>query len=109
MLRPARLVAAAVVGMLALGAQAAPADPAPEEVYGMLEAIDPVVGFDWAPPVDDPEIAEAAANGATVTNVPCGFGDRPGVLAPQILRRPVRTTGHLVVTPSGNVTFICHA
>ncbi len=31
------------------------------------------------------------------------------MLDPQIFRRPIRTTGHLVVTPSGNVSFHCHA
>jgi hypothetical protein len=43
-----------------------------------------------------------------VTDELCTFGDRPGVLNP-IFRRPIQTTGHLVVTPSGNVSFICHA
>jgi hypothetical protein len=81
----------------------------PGEVYGTVEAIDPLVGFDWAPLVADPEVAEAAAAGATVTDEPCTFGDRPGVSDPDIFRRPIRTTGHLVVTPSGNVSFVCHA
>lgn len=86
-------------------------EPVPGEVYGMTTAIDPLVGFDWAPEVDDGEVAAlaAAAAGATVSDVPCFFDDRPGVLAPTIFRRPIRTTGHLVVTPSGNATFVCHA
>jgi hypothetical protein len=78
-------------------------------VYGTLVAIDPLVGFDWAPEVNDGTVAALATDGATVSDAPCGFGDRPGVLAPQIFVRPVLTTGHLVVTPSGNVTFVCHA
>lgn len=31
------------------------------------------------------------------------------MLDPQIFRRPIRTTDHLVVTPSGSVSFVCHA
>jgi hypothetical protein len=107
--RPGRIAAVLVLGALAWGAQPASADPASEQPYGMLEAIDPLVGFDSAQPVQDATIADAAANGATVTSEPCAFGDRPGVPAPQILRRPIVTTGHLVVTPSGNITFTCHA
>ena len=109
--RPARVAAAVAVAALGFAAQALPAgaeDPA-DEVYGTVNSIDSLVGFDWAPPVADPEIAEAAATGAVVTDEPCTFGDRPGVPGPQIFRRPIRTTGHLVVTPSGNVSFVCHA
>jgi hypothetical protein len=36
-------------------------------------------------------------------------GGRPGAPGSQIFRNPVTTTGHLVVTPSGNVSFVCHA
>ena len=80
-----------------------------EGVYGTIDAVDPLVGFDWAPALDAPDVAAAAA-GATVMDAPCTFGDRPGgVFAPQIFRRPIRTTGHLVVTPSGNISFVCHA
>jgi hypothetical protein len=104
--------AAAIVGLsvLAFGAQAslsAGEEPG-GQTYGMVEAVDPLVGFDWAPAVADADVAAAAASGAVVTDAPCTFGDRPGVLNP-IFRRPIRTTGHLVVTPSGNVSFICHA
>jgi hypothetical protein len=108
--RPARVAALVVLATLGFGAQASlsGAEEPAQEVYGTVDAIDPLVGFDWAPPVEDSEVAEAAANGATVTDEPCTFGDRPGVLDP-IFRRPIRTTGHLVVTPSGNVSFICHA
>jgi hypothetical protein len=110
-LRPARVAAVVVAGTLGFGAQASlsGAEEPVEGVYGMVEAIDPLEGFDWAPPVEDPEVAAAAADGATVTDEPCTFGDRPGVVDPQIFRRPIRTTGHLVVTPSGNVSFHCHA
>jgi len=81
-----------------------------EGTYGTIDAIDPLVGFDWAPALDAPDVAAEAAAGATVTDAPCTFGDRPGgVLAPQIFRRPIRTTGHLLVTPSGNISFVCHA
>ena len=109
--RPARVAAIVVVAAVGFGAQASlSAADEGSGVYGTVDAIDPLVGFDWAPAVDDPEVAEAAAAGATVTDVPCTFGDRPGgVLAPQIFRRPIRTSGHLVTTPSGNVTFVCHA
>ena len=109
--RPARVVATIVLATLGLGGQASlsGAEEPAQEVYGTVDAIDPLVGFDWAPPVEDREVAEAAAAGATVTDEPCTFGDRPGVLDPQIFRRPIRTTGHLVITPSGNVSFICHA
>jgi hypothetical protein len=108
---PARVVATVVLATLGLGAQASlsGADEPSQEVYGMVDTIDSLVGFDWAPPVEDPDLAEAATTGATVTDAPCTFGDRPGVLDPLIFRRPIRTTGHLVVTPSGNVSFICHA
>jgi hypothetical protein len=57
----------------------------------------------------DPDVAEAAANGATVTDEPCSFGGRPGAPGSQIFPNPVSTTGQLVVTPSGNVSFVCHA
>src|SRR4051794_30801672 len=108
--RPARVTTIIVLAALGFGVQVAwsGADE-PAEVYGTVEAIDPLVGFDWAPPVADPEVAEAAAAGATVTDEPCTFGDRSGVPDPDIFRRPIRTTGHLVVTPSGNVSFVCHA
>ena len=108
--RSARVAAIVLLAALGFGGQASPsgAEELPEEVYGIVDAIDPLIGFDWAPPVEDPEVSEAAANGAIVTDEVCTFGDRPGVLDP-IFRRPIRTTGHLVVTPSGNVTFICHA
>jgi hypothetical protein len=106
----ARVAAIAVFALLGLGVQVSLSradDPA--DVYGTVEAVDPLAASDWAPPLAAPEIAEAAAGGATVTDAPCTFGDRPTVLAPQIFRRPIRTTGHLVVTPSGNVSFVCHA
>jgi hypothetical protein len=109
--RPARVAAIVVLAALGIGAQASlsGAEEPAEEVYGNVDYIDPLVGFDWAPEVADPEVEEARADGATVTDEPCTFGDRPGVLDPQIFRRPIRTTGHLVVTPSGNVSFVCHA
>lgn len=109
--RPAAVAAIAAVAALATAAQPAlsGAEEPVDQLYGTVEAIDPLVGFDWAPPVDDAEVAEAAANGATVTDEPCAFGDRPGTVDPQLFRRPIRTTGHLVVTPTGNVSFICHA
>src|SRR4051812_26089207 len=104
--------AAAIVGLsvLAVGAQASlsGAEEPGGESYGMVQAVDPLVGFDWAPALGDAEVTAAAAAGAVVTDAPCTFGDRPGVLNP-IFRRPIRTTGHLVVTPSGNVSFVCHA
>ena len=110
-LRPTRIAAVLVVGTLGLGVQASlsGAEEPVDGVYGMVESTDPVVGFDWAPPIADPEVDAAVADGATVTDKPCTFGDRPGVPDPQIFRRPIQTTGHLVVTPSGNVTFHCHA
>ena len=104
--RGAAIVLTTVLGLAA----ASPAVAQEEAVYGTVDAVDPLVGFDWAAPVDDPEVAQAAATGATVTDAPCTFGDRPGVLdSARIFRRPIRTTGHLVVTPSGNVSFVCHA
>jgi hypothetical protein len=107
--RPARRAAIVVMALVGLAA-ASPAGAQEPEVYGTVDAIDPLVGFDWAAPVEDPAIAAAAASGATVTDEPCTFGERPGILDPaQIFRRPIRTTGHLVVTPSGNVSFVCHA
>jgi len=108
--RPACAAAVIAFATLGFGAQVSlsGADETAEEIYGMTESIDPLVGFDWAPPVEDDDVAAAAADGAVVTAAPCTFGDRPGVLNP-IFRRPIRTTGHLVVTPSGNVSFICHA
>ena len=109
--RPARVAVLVVLAMLGAGAHASQsrADEAGEEVYGTVDAIDPLVGFDWAPAVDSAAVTQAGADGATVSEAPCTFGDRPTVPAPEIFRRPIRTTGHLVVTPSGNVTFVCHA
>src|SRR3954447_9400061 len=83
---------------------------ADDPVYGTVEALDPLVGSDWATPLDDPEAMQAAAGGAAVTDETCTFGDRPGAPGSQgLFARPIQTTGHLVVTPSGNVSFICHA
>jgi hypothetical protein len=84
------------------------AEGSDDEVYGMTDAIDPLAEWDWAPAIRDAEVEAAAADGAVVTDAPCTFGDRPGTPI-SIFRRPVRTTGHLVVTPSGNVSFVCHA
>ena len=111
-LRPARVAAVIVAATLGFGAQASLSgaeEPAVEPAYGMVDAVDPLVGFDWAAPIEDRDVVAAAADGATVTDEPCTFGDRPGVPSPQIFRRPIRTTGHLVVTPSGNVSFHCSA
>ncbi len=108
--RPAAVAAIVVLAVVGLGAQASLSGAeGGAQVYGMIDTLDPLVGSDWAPPVADPAVAEAAANGATVTDEPCSFGDRPGVPGSQIFRNPVLTTGHLVVTPSGNVSFVCHA
>jgi hypothetical protein len=108
--RRACVAAIAVFTALGLGVQAtlSRADD-PAGLYGTVDAVDPLAAWDWAAPLEAPEVADAAAGGATVTDAPCTFGDRPTVLAPQIFRRPIRTTGHLVVTPSGNVSFVCHA
>ena len=110
-LRLARMAALLVLSLLglAIDASRSSADESTGELYGTVDAIDPLLGFDWAPAVDDPDVDAAAANGATVSDVPCVIGDRPNAPAPQIFRRPIRTTGHLVTTPSGNVSFVCHA
>lgn len=110
-LRPARGAAIAVLAVLGLGVHVSlsGAEDGATAVSGMLDVVDPLASFDWATPVDDPEVAAAAANGATVTDETCTFGDRPTVERPQIFRLPIQTTGHLVVTPSGNVTLVCHA
>jgi hypothetical protein len=111
-MRPLRIAAITALSACALAVPAALSgadEPPPAEIFGTIGAIDPLVGFDWAPEVDDGTVALLATDGATVSDAPCGFGDRPGVLAPQIFVRPILTTGHLVVTPSGNVTFVCHA
>src|SRR4051812_3027895 len=106
--RRGRVGVAVVLAVLVSGVGAS-WSAADDPVYGTVEAIDPLVGSDRATPLDDPEVMQAAAGGATVTDVPCTFGDRPGFPGPQIFARQVQTTGHLVVTPSGNVSFICHA
>lgn len=81
--RPLRLRSLAVVALAAMGlaahASISVGDETAEEAYGTVEAIDPLVGFDWAPAVEDPFVADAAAGGATVTEEPCTFGNRPGV------------------------------
>jgi len=92
----------------AVGSEVSGAEGADGGVYGMTDWVDPLAPWDWAPPVQDDEVDAAAANGATVTDAPCTFGNRPGTPDP-IFRNPVRTTGHLLVTPSGNVSFVCHA
>src|SRR3954453_7888457 len=109
-LRPARVTCIVVLAAINLGTHASRshAEGAPD-VYGTIDAIDPFMGADWAPPVEDSEVLDAAASGADVTEQTCTFGDRPGgVLAPQIFRRPIQTTGHLVITPSGNASLVCH-
>ena len=107
-LRSARVAATVALASAGLGGLASSSSgETVEGVYGTIDAVDALVGFDWAPALEAPDVAAA---GATVTDELCTFGDRPGgVLAPQIFRRPIRTTGHLVVTPSGNISFVCHA
>jgi hypothetical protein len=57
--------------------------------YGTIGAIDPRVGFDWAPAVDDPQVG--AADGALVTDQMCAFGDRAFTpLRPPAARRAGR-------------------
>jgi hypothetical protein len=109
--RPVRAAGILAMSACALGL-AVPLSSADEPpLSGTAESIDPLVGSDWAPPVDDGEVAAlaAAAGGATVSTAPCAFGDRPGVLGVPLFRRPIRTEGHLVTTPSGNITLVCHA
>src|SRR4051812_5244547 len=110
-MRSRSLRAAGIVTMSAAAlALAVPLSRADEpQLFGTAESIDPLVGSDWAPPVDNREVAALATDGATVSAVPCAFGDRPGVLGVPLFRRPIRTDGHLVTTPSGNVTLVCHA
>src|SRR3954464_4406001 len=92
------------VGVLVSGVGAS-WSAADDPVYGTVEAIDSLVGSDWATPLDDPEAMQAAAGGAAVTDETCTFGDRPGAPGSQgLFARPIQTTGHLVVTPSGNVS-----
>jgi hypothetical protein len=105
---PARVLVLAMLAAVGLGAHASISGADEPQLYGTVDAIDPLVGYDWAPPITDPYVDEAAANGATVTTETCTLGDRPNADNP-IFRRPVQTTGHLVITPSGSVTFICHA
>jgi hypothetical protein len=65
------------VATAALGAGAGASWSAAEDpVYGMLSAIDPSVGADWAPPLEDADVSQAAAEGATVTDETCTFGGR---------------------------------
>src|SRR4051794_41903260 len=101
--------AAAIVGLsvLAFGAQAsmsAGEEPG-GQTYGMVEAVDPLVGFDWAPADADADAAPGAAYGARVTAAPSTFGERPGVLKP-ILPGAVPTTGPPAVTASGEAVLI---
>ena len=49
-------------------------------------------------------LASANGGGATVVkDIPCG------IALPGMTPNAVFTTGHLVVTPSGNASLICHA
>src|SRR4051794_41863457 len=97
--------AAAIVGLsvLAFGAQASlsAGDEPGGQTYGMVEAVDPLVGFDWAPAGADADGAAAAASGALVPDAPCTFGDRPGGLNP-IFRRPIPAPRHPALTPPGH-------
>lgn len=108
--RSARVAVIFALATIGCAAQSAVSDAegSGDEVYGMTDWVDPLAEWDWAPPVPDAEVDAAAAEGATVTDAPCVFGNRPGTPDP-IFRRDVRTTGHLVVTPSGNASFVCHA
>src|SRR3954468_11407937 len=47
-----------VVLVSGVGASWSAAD---DPVYGMVEAIDPLVGSDWGTPLDDPEVMQAGA------------------------------------------------
>jgi hypothetical protein len=109
-LRPARVAVMFALATLACAVESevSGAEGSDGEVYGMTDWVDPLAPWDWARPVQDDEVDAAVADGATVTDAPCTFGDRPGT-PDRIFRNPVRTTGHLVVTPSGNVSFVCHA
>ena len=116
-LRPRRLAGLALVATLALAIPAAlaPAEEAPppaEELFGTVEPGETLVESDWGSPLPEPSVEEARAEGATVTRRPCIIRDRPTIEVPQLrpyLSRPVRTSGNFVITPSGNVHFVCHA
>jgi hypothetical protein len=65
------------------------------------EIVDSPAAFDAA---DNAVIAGAvaAASGATVTSTSCLIQN------PAIFRKTVRASGQIVVTPSGNLTIVCH-
>jgi len=101
------VLAAGTVAFAGWATTAGADDPAP--LAGIVTGVDPAAEMDWLEPIADPFVAQAAADGATVTEQRCVIGDVPTIDERRTFARPIRTTGHLVVTPSGNVHFVCHA
>ena len=101
----------AALALLAVPAFSAAEDP-PAELFGSVDPGESLVEADWADAMTDPFVEDQRAQGAVVTSAPCIVGDRPTIEVPELrpyLRRPVRTAGQFVVTPSGNAHFVCHA
>src|SRR3954463_3809380 len=95
-LRRGRVGVAVALAVLVSGVGAS-WSAADDPVYGTVEAIDPLVGSDWAAPRDDPGVGRAAAEGGTVPDETCPFGDRPGAPGLQdLFAGRIQTTGHLV-------------
>jgi hypothetical protein len=88
------------------------APPPATELFGSVEPGETAVDADWVRAEADAFVEEQRAEGASVTSAPCIIGDRPTIEVPGLrpyLRQPVGTSGRFVVTPSGNVHFVCHA
>ncbi len=78
---------------------------------GTVEGFEVELGSDSAEPIWTVDAVAAEKQGATVTQHACVIGDNPTINARELrpfLRRPIRTTGQFVVTPSGNAHFVCH-
>lgn len=109
--RPAGLMLIAAIVLIAAPAMPSAAEE-PAELFGTVEPGEAFVESDWADPMADAFVNDERAEGATVTSAPCIVGDRPTIEVPELrpfLRRPIQTNGQLVITPSGNAHFVCHA
>lgn len=74
--RVAVMFALATLGC-AVASEVSGAEGSDGELYGMTDWVDALAEWDWATPVQDDEVDAAAADGATATDAPCTFGDRP--------------------------------
>jgi hypothetical protein len=94
-------VVATCASVLAVGtARADLVDPSTSaDAAGNIASFDPAVDEfeDAAPAADDPSDPQGAVVGSTSC-----------LIRNPVFRKVVRTPGHIVITPSGNIAIVCH-